>query len=105
MQKETYYGFVFALVAIIWTVVQSMYPLIPPIIGWPIVGILGILAVLFFILGVRKKDNQKSLILTPRAWAIGLSGMTGYPDEPDGEYWLRLEASVNGIDKPLIHLI
>jgi len=45
---------------------------------------------------------EQSLVLTPRTYAIGLSGMTGYPNKPDGAYWLRLEASVNATyNKPI----
>jgi hypothetical protein len=65
------------------------------------VGILAILAVSFFVIGKRKKESRKTLILTPLAWAIGLSGMTGYPKEPKDEAWLHLEVSVNVIDKPI----
>jgi hypothetical protein len=87
MSKEGYFSLVFGLGAISWAVVQSMYPVISSTTGWPIVGILGILAVSFLIIGIRKKESQKSLVLTPHAWAIGLSGMTGYPDEPRNEAW------------------
>ena len=101
MPKEGYFGLVLVLGTMILAIVQSMYPLISPTVGWLIVGILGILAVLLFIIGVRKKESQKSLILTLQAWAIGLSGMTGYPVEPRNEAWLRLNVSVNVIDKPI----
>jgi len=101
MSKEGSFSLALGLGAISWAVVQSMNPLISPIVGWPIVGILGILAVFFLIIGIRKKESQKSLILTPHTWAIGLSGMTGYPDEPENAAWLLLEVSVNAIDKPI----
>ncbi len=78
-----------------------MNPSIPPIVGWPIVGVLGILFVSFLIIGIRKKESQKSLILTPHTYAIGLSGMTGYPTEPENAAWLLLGVSVNAIDKPI----
>ena len=77
MGKESYFGFVLGLAALIGGVVQIMNTPISPIVGWPIVGILGVLAVLFLIIGIRKKEIQKSLILTPHTYAIGLSGMTG----------------------------
>ena len=102
MSKESYFSFVLGFGAIIWAVVQGMYPVISPIVGWPIVGGLGIRAIFFLIIGIRKKKSQMSLILTPRTYAIGLSGMTGYPNKPDGAYWLRLEASVNAAyNKPI----
>jgi len=44
---------------------------------------------------------EQSLVITPHTYAFGLSGMTGYPDEPDNAYWLCLEVSVNPIDKPI----
>jgi hypothetical protein len=49
-----------------------------------------------------KRENGKSLILTPQSWAIGLSGMTDYPNKPDGAYWLRLVTSVKSTyNKPI----
>lgn len=45
--------------------------------------------------------TEQSLVLTPHTYAIGLSGMTGYPDEPDNASWLCLEVSVNPVDKPI----
>src|SRR4030042_7220562 len=42
--------------------------------------------------------TEQSLILTPRTYAIGLSGQTDYPDKPDGAYWLRLDISTNAIN-------
>jgi len=44
---------------------------------------------------------EQSLVLTPHTYAIGLSGMTGYPDEPDNADWLCLEVAVNPIYKPI----
>ncbi len=49
----------------------------------------------------RYASSAKSLVLTPHSWAIGLSGMTRYPKEPENEAWLRMEVSVNAIDKPI----
>ncbi len=46
-------------------------------------------------------EAEQSLVLTPHAYAIGLSGMTGYPDEPDNADWLCLEVTVNPINKPI----
>jgi len=101
VSKESYFSLAFACGAIIWAVVQGMYPLISPIVGWPIVGVLVILAVLFLVIGMRKKESQKLLVLTPHTYAIGLSGMTGYPNEPENAEWLLLEVFVNPIDKPI----
>jgi len=44
---------------------------------------------------------EQSLVLSIRSWAIGLTGMTGYPKEPGNAAWLLLEVSVNAIDKPI----
>ena len=44
---------------------------------------------------------EQSLVLTPHTYAIGLSGMTGYPNEPDNADWLCLEVAVNPINKPI----
>ena len=101
MPKEGYFSLASAIGAISCAVVQAMYPLISPIVGWPIVGVLGILAVSFLIKGIRKKESQKLLILTPHTYAIGLSGMTGYPDKPLNADWLCLEVTVSPIDRPI----
>ena len=44
---------------------------------------------------------EQLLVLTPHTYAIGLSGMTGYPDKPDNADWLCLEVAVNPINKPI----
>lgn len=44
---------------------------------------------------------ERALVLTPHTYAIGLSDMTGYPDEPDNADWLCLEVAVNPINKPI----
>lgn len=46
-------------------------------------------------------NNDESLVLTPHQYAIGLSGMTGYPDEPANAYWLCLEVAVHPSNKPI----
>ena len=101
MSKELSITMAFSAGAGAMAVLQMMYPLIPPIVGWPIVGVLVVLALRFFIIGIRKKEGQKSLILTPHTSAIGLSGMTGLPDKPLNALWLCLGVSVNAIDKPI----
>ncbi len=47
------------------------------------------------------QEAKQSLVLTIRSWAIGLTGMTGYPKEPGNAAWLLLEVSVNAIGKPI----
>jgi len=101
MSKEGYFSLALGLGAISWAVVQSMNPFISPIVGWPIVGILGIFAVSFLIIGTRKKESQKSLVVTPHTYAIGLSGMTGYPGEPENADWLCLEVTVHPSSKSI----
>ena len=101
MSREGNIFVALTILALIMVVVQMIYPQIPPYIGWPIVGILGILVLSFFIIGIRKKESQETLILTVRSWAIGLTGMTGYPKEPENAAWLRLEVVVNPIGKPI----
>jgi len=44
---------------------------------------------------------EQSLALTPHEYAIGLTGMTGYPIEPDNTDWLHLKVAVNYIGKPI----
>ncbi len=54
---------------------------------------------------IVQRDNvlwvEQSLVLTPHTYAIGLSGMTGYPDKPDNAYWLCLEVTVHPSSKPI----
>ena len=48
--------------------------------------------------------TEQSLILTPRTYRIGLSGMSGMakcPDKPDGAYWLCLDVSTNAVNKAI----
>jgi hypothetical protein len=101
MSKENYFTLGFGIVAIILMVVQIMNPVISPNVGWSLIGIFGALAIFFFIMGIGKKENQESLVLTPHTYTIGLSGMTDYPDKPDGAYWLRLDISTNAINKAI----
>lgn len=101
MSKENYFAIAFGVVAVGGGMLQMIYPQISPNIGLPIVGILGILALTFFIIGIRKKGSQETLILTVHSWAIGLTGMTGYPKEPENVAWLLLAVSVNAIKRPI----
>lgn len=49
-----------------------------------------------------KREKENSLLITLQSWAIGISSMTGYPNKPDGAYWLRLGISVNSTyNKPI----
>lgn len=101
MSREGNIFVAIAILALIVGVVQMTVPQIPPYIGWPIVGILVILALIFLIIGIRKKESQETLILTVHSWAIGLTGMTGYPKEPENAAWLLLDVSVNAIKRPI----
>jgi hypothetical protein len=104
MAKETYFSLALAVGAVGWTVVQSMYPVISPIVGWPIAVILFIGAILLFIIGIRKKEGQKEFLVPTidfHAWAFGISGYRGYPKEPDEKWWLNLEISANLRGRPI----
>ena len=76
---------------------------------WLWISLLGIAAIVVPFIAFHKVRVQRdkalgaeqSLILTPHAYAIGLSGMTGYPNEPVNAAWLLLEVSVNAIGKPI----
>ena len=52
-----------------------------------------------------KKDEtlgvEQSLVLTIHTWAVGHSGMTGYPKEPENAFWLYLGVAVNPISQPI----
>ena len=58
-------------------------PLLLTMIGFIIGAIFIIIGIIGWIKSRRNKtifnNYDKSLVLTPHAWAIGLSGMTGYP--------------------------
>ncbi len=80
-------------------------PLLLTMIGF----IIGAIFIIIGIIGWKKSrrnktisnNYDKSLVLTPHAWAIGLSGMTGYPKKPENATWLCFEVSVNAISKPI----
>jgi hypothetical protein len=104
MSRENRFALASILIAIACAVGQIMHPLIPPALGWPIVGILVISAILLLITGIRKKEGQKeSLIPTIdfHAYGFGLSGYRGYPKEPDESWWLNLEISIDRINRPI----
>ena len=101
MSREFYITTTFIITAIAMVVVQMTYPEISPFIGLPIAGILVILALIFLIIGIRKKEGQETLVLTVCSWAIGLTGMTRYPKEPENAAWLLLDVSVNAIKRPI----
>jgi len=46
-----------------------------------------------------RNKKQDPPIFTPHKYAIGLSGMTGYPSKPDNAKWLCLEIAVNPINE------
>jgi hypothetical protein len=75
------------------------------LIIWPILIAITAAAIAISGLIIKHQNNrnkeQSVLVLTPHAWAIGLSGMTGYPNEPENAAWLLLDVSVNAIDKPI----
>jgi len=60
MPREGYFGLAVGLLAIIAGVLQGMYPVIPAIIGWPIVAILGFAAFVLCDIGIRKKEYEKT---------------------------------------------
>lgn len=59
MSKEFYYGVAFGLVGLILAVLQMMYPVIPYVIGWPVVAVLGVVAFTCIDIGVRKKEYAR----------------------------------------------
>ncbi len=46
-----------------------------------------------------RNKQQNPPVFTPHKYAIGLSGMTGYPSKPDNAEWLCLEIAVNPINE------
>jgi hypothetical protein len=49
----------------------------------------------------NKRADLLPLVLTPHAYAIGLSGMTGYPKEPENAAWLCLEVAVSPTNRAI----
>ena len=62
MSKEGYFAFGLGVLAIITVVLQKMYPVIPPLIGWPIVGGLGLLSIILFRKGINKKLDKQEVV-------------------------------------------
>ncbi len=58
MSKEGYFASALGLLAIVVAILQAMYPVIPPYIGWPIVVVLGIAAIVLFIKGAGVKPEK-----------------------------------------------
>lgn len=78
-----------------------------PIWVWIGIGVLSIFIAQFLVFHkVRVQRDEalgaeQSLVLTPRVYAFGVSGMTDYPDEPDNADWLYFDVAVNPIKKPV----
>jgi len=101
MSREYYIATTFFIATTAMVVAQMTYPEIASCVGLPIIGVLVLVAIVFLIIGIRKKESQETLILTPHTSAIGLSGMTGFPDKPLNALWLGLGVSVNTVKKPI----
>jgi hypothetical protein len=102
MSKESYFGIACGIGAVAVTIIDNITPQLAPIVGWPIAIALFALCGILLIKGIRKKESHELLVLTPHTSAIGLSGMTGYPDKPLNALWLCLGVSVNPIsNKPI----
>jgi len=59
VSREFYYGLAIGFLGITLAVLQMMYPIIPHIIGWPIVGLLSIATFICLDIGIRKKEYKK----------------------------------------------
>lgn len=71
MSKEGYVGSALGLLAIVTVVLQMMYPVIPTLVGWPIVGVLGITAA---VLLIRAANIRKSeTMVTPEEVPLGVA--------------------------------
>lgn len=103
MSRGNWFALGFGVVAISLTVVQIMNPPIPPTVGWLSVAILWALAILFFIKGIRKRENRELLIPTIdfHEYGFGLSGYREYPKETNEGWWLNLEISIDQINRSI----
>ncbi|MFC1977989.1 hypothetical protein ACFLWS_06995 [Chloroflexota bacterium] len=61
MSREFRFALGLALLAIVAVVVQMIYPIIPPLVGWPIIGVLGVGAIYFLATGVKDKEHIKEV--------------------------------------------
>ena len=59
MSKEFYYGLAIGLAGIILTVLQMMYPVIPHVVGWPLVGVLAVVAFICLDIAIRRKEYER----------------------------------------------
>ena len=57
MSREGYLGLGLGVLDIIFGVLQSMFPVIPPIVGWPIIALLGLVAFVLIDKGIREKGE------------------------------------------------
>ena len=57
MSKEGYLTIGFTFLTLIIGFIQWIHPVMPPIIGWPIVVLLTIAAIIAFILAIKKRDE------------------------------------------------
>jgi hypothetical protein len=73
MSREFWYGLGLTLFGVILAVLQMMYPAIPYYIGWPLVGICGIAAIVCFDKGIREKESGSKIQrhLIPRKYLTG----------------------------------
>ena len=80
------------------------------LLGWIIIGISTIGGLALIILGCRKKgdkssfeEQKKSLIPTIdfHTYEFGLSGYKRYPKEPNEVWWLKLEISIDHINRSI----
>jgi hypothetical protein len=56
MSKEFYIGLAIAFVGIALAVLQMMYPIMPYVIGWPLVGVCAVATFICLDIGIRKKE-------------------------------------------------
>lgn len=59
MSKDGYFAISSGLAAIIWAVLNTMYPKIPLLIGWPVVALLGIICFVLVAMGLRSKEKNE----------------------------------------------
>jgi len=96
MSKERYSGWALAVVAAIMVVVQMTFPQISPCVGWPIIALLSVCAIIFVMKGIKKSESvlgntpEQASVLSLTAWGIGIAGYRDYPDKPAEAWLLRL---------------
>ena len=69
MSRDRWWALSFLVASVVLAVLQELYPVIPPQVGWPIVGFGGVGAIAMFVRGALHKDNVVAQVASRKAEA------------------------------------